>query len=74
MRSFLGPGNARPSVEGGPSLSRKKATDPDSRSGKLRSSASEASRTSPIDIVPAEFSAFLILVGNSTRSIGVEAR
>lgn len=53
-----------PSAEGRPSFSRKKARDPGPKSGKLRSVASEASRTSPIDFKPAEFKALRILVGD----------
>ena len=56
-----------------PSFSRKRATDPGPRSGKLRSARSEASRISPIVFIPAAFSTFRILVGNLTRSIGVRS-
>ena len=47
------PWTGTPSVEGRPSFSRKKATDPGPKSGKLRSVASEASRTPPINFIPA---------------------
>lgn len=69
---FKGPGRT-PSVEGRPSFSRKKDTEPGPRSGMLRSVASEASRISPIFFIPAAFSAFRIRVESRTRSIKVRS-
>src|ERR1700692_3912419 len=60
-----------PSVDGRPSVSRRWATEPLPRSGKLRSVSSDVSRTSPIHFIPAAFSAFRIRLTNRTLSMGV---
>ena len=53
-----------PSVDGRPSVSRRSATEPRPRSGKLSNISSDASRTLPTVLKPAAASAFRMHVGN----------
>jgi len=62
-----------PSVDGRPSVSRRWATEPFPKSGKLSNASSDVSRTSPTVFRPAAISMFCRRAGNRTRSTGVSS-
>src|ERR1700724_2802875 len=67
------PDRSNPMVDGRPSVSRRWATEPFPKSGKLSNASSDISRTSPTVWRPAATNTLRILDGNSTSLISVSS-